>query len=152
MLPYNSELHAQVFADTGSKLNLLLGCVDNSAARRAIASTLENGSWDYGSGRGRVWWLDCGNGLNSGQILLGNASRAEELRGAFLRDVELCRALPAPSLQRPDLLEAPPEPQPVLDCAEAVAQGDQGPTINQVVAAIASSCIEKLLSGTCRWK
>lgn len=151
VLPYDHELHAQVFADTGSKLNLLLGCVDNSVARRAIASTLESGSWDYSSGRGSVWWLDCGNGRNSGQILLGNASRAEELRGAFLRDVERCRALPAPSLQRPDLLEEPPEPQPSLDCAEAVAQGDQGPTINQVVAAIASSYIEKLLAGTCRW-
>ena len=38
-----------------------------------------------------------------------------------------------------------------LDCAEAVARGDQGPTINQVVAAIAASFVEKLLTGTCAW-
>jgi hypothetical protein len=73
------------------------------------------------------------------------------LRGAFLRELGVCRALPAPSLQRPDLLDAPPEPQPVPDCAQAVAHGDQGPTINQVVAAIAAGYVEKLLAGTCAW-
>ena len=88
-----------------------------------------------------------GNGRNSGQVLLGNATRPEALRGAFLPEIGLCRALPAPSLQRPDLLDAPPEPQPAPDCAEAVASGDQGPTINQVVAAIAASYVEKLLAG-----
>jgi hypothetical protein len=29
--------------------------------------------------------------------------------------------------------------------------GDQAPTINQVVAAIAASYVEKLLAGTCGW-
>ena len=151
VLPYDRELHAQVFADANSLLNLLVGCVDNATARRAIAATIEDRSWNCGSRRGRVWWLDCGNGRNSGQVLLGNSTRAEELRGAFLRELELWRALPAPSLQRPDVLEAPPEPQPVPDCAEAIARGDQGPTINQVVAAMAASYVEKLLAGTCGW-
>jgi PRTRC genetic system ThiF family protein len=151
VLPYDRELHAQVFADAGSRLNVLVGCVDNAAARGAIAATLENCSWNHGPGHGRVWWLDCGNGQNAGQILLGNVMRAEELRGAFVRDLEICLALPVPNLQRADLLEAPPDPQPGLDCAEAVARGDQGPTINQVVAAISASYIEKLLVGTCRW-
>lgn len=98
-----------------------------------------------------VWWLDSGNGRNSGQVLLGNATRPEALRGAFLPVAGRCRALPAPSLQRPDLLDAPPEPQPRPDCAEAVAGGDQGPTINQMVAALAASYVEKLLGGTCAW-
>jgi hypothetical protein len=83
--------------------------------------------------------------------LLGNATRSEDVRGAFDPSVGLCRALPAPSLQRPDLLDAPPEPQPQPDCAEAVARGDQGPTINQVVTAIAASYVEKLLERTCGW-
>jgi hypothetical protein len=39
----------------------------------------------------------------------------------------------------------------VRDCAEAVAQHDQAPTINQVMAAIAASYLEQLLAGTCRW-
>jgi len=73
------------------------------------------------------------------------------LRGAFPPAAGLCRALPAPSLQRPDLLEAPPEPRQLPDCAEAVAEGTQGPTINQVVAVIAASFVEKMLAGTCGW-
>lgn len=153
VLLYDRELHAQVLDHPRSRLNLLLGCVDNAAARRAIAETLGEpiAGHAYPSGIGKVWWLDCGNGRNSGQILLGNATHPEELRGAFVPQSGLCRALPAPSLQRPDLLEAPPAPQPQLDCAEAVTLGDQGPSINQVVAAIAASYVEKLLAGTCTW-
>ena len=153
VLPYDRELHAQVFDHPRSRLNLLLGCVDNAAARRAIAETLgvPIGGRGYPGPTGSVWWLDCGNGRNSGQILLGNVTRPEELRGAFVPQTSLCRALPAPSLQRPDLLDAPPAPQPQLDCAQAVVQGDQGPTINQVVAAIAASFVEKLVAGNCTW-
>ncbi|MGD9892996.1 MAG: ThiF family adenylyltransferase [Dehalococcoidia bacterium] len=153
VLPYDAELHAQTFGDGRSRLNLLVGCVDNGAARRALVATLDERRWSYAHHRSpqAVWWLDCGNGRNSGQVLLGNATRPEALRGAFVASDELCRALPAPSLQRPDLLDAPPEPRPLPDCAEAVASGDQGPTVNQVVAALAASYVEKLLAGTCRW-
>jgi PRTRC genetic system ThiF family protein len=151
VLPYDRELHSQVFADAGSALNLLVGCVDNAAARRAIAATLGDRPLSYGSRHDRIWWLDCGNSRNAGQVLLGNATRVDGLRGAFRSHLSLCRALPAPSLQRPDLLESPPDTHSTPDCAEAVAAGDQGPTINQAVAAIAVSYIEKLLTGTCSW-
>jgi len=153
VLPYDAQLHAQVFGEARSRLSLLIGCVDNAAARRAIAATLAQGRWSHAApGNGQpAWWLDAGNGRNSGQVLLGNALRPEALRGAFVPAAGLCRALPAPSLQRPDLLDAPPEPRPRLDCAEAVASGEQGPVINQVVAAIAASYVEKLLAGTCAW-
>ncbi len=153
VLPYDRELHAQVFDHPRSRLNLILGCVDNAAARRAVAGTLDApvGGSGYPRAAVSVWWLDCGNGRNSGQILLGNVTRPEELRGAFASQAGICRALPAPSIQRPDLLDAPPAPQTQVDCAQAVAQGDQGPTINQVVAAIAGSFVEKLLAGTCMW-
>ncbi len=141
--PYDRTLHSKVFGRQSGHLRLLIGCVDNSAARRQIAATLD--------GRSDVLWLDCGNGRNSGQVLLGNATQPEMLRGAFLPQEGVCRALPAPSLQRPDLLDAPPAPQPVLDCAEAIAHQVQGPTINQVVAAVAVSFVEKLLAGSCGW-
>lgn len=143
VLPYDRELHAQVFRPL-SRLNLVVGCVDNAGARSAIAATLNAFDKD-------VWWLDTGNGRNAGQVLLGNALRPEALRGAFVPHLGVCRALPAPSLQRPDLLDAPPAPEPALDCAQAVAQAEQGGTINQVVAAVAASFIEKLLTDTCRW-
>ena len=150
VLPYDRDVHAGVF-ETRARLNLVIGCVDNAAARRAIADTLEG----YPYRASPVWWLDCGNTTNSGQVLLGNALRREDLRGAFLPHAARCVALPAPSLQRPDLLTAPPgatPAAPALDCAQAVAAGEQGPTINQAVAAVAAGVVEKLLAGTCRWE
>jgi hypothetical protein len=154
--PYDRGAHAGIFAEGApSALDLLVGAVDNAAARWALAATLDghdpHGGWD-GVSR-RPWLLDCGNERNSGQVLLGNAMRPEALRGAFLSGEGRCRALPAPGLQRPDLLISPPEPArtPPPDCAEAVADGTQGPTINQVVAALAASLIEKLLADTCTW-
>jgi hypothetical protein len=140
VLPYDHQVHAEVFGHAPSRLALLVGAVDNAAARWAIAQTLDEHRWSGGPApaRPRIWWLDAGNGRNSGVPSAG-----------------VCRALPAPSLQRPDLLDAPPapepQPQPPMDCAQAVARGDQGPTINAVVAAIAASYVEKLLAGTCHW-
>jgi PRTRC genetic system ThiF family protein len=147
VLPYDRRLHAEVFA-APSALRLLVCCVDTAAARRALAATLDGGpaAWQAVTD---TWWLDAGNGRNAGQVLLGNATRAEQLRGAFDRERGTCRALPAPSLQRPDLLAAPPPAAPGPDCAEAVADGAQGPTINQVLAAVAASFVERLLAGTC---
>jgi PRTRC genetic system ThiF family protein len=152
-LPYDRDVHARVFADRGSRLRLVVGCVDNAPARRAIAATLDQRfpSYGYGYVGPDAWWLDCGNGQNAGQVLLGSATRSDGLRGAFLPEAGLCCALPAPSLQRPDLLDAPPAHRSEPDCAEAVAAGDQGPTINQVVAAIAASYVEKLLGDACSW-
>ncbi|MCC6173836.1 MAG: ThiF family adenylyltransferase [Chloroflexi bacterium] len=150
VLPYDRELHAKVLGGTSAELHLIVGCVDNAAARRAIAGTLEAPSRS-GWRSDNIWWLDCGNGRNSGQILLGNTTRPEELRRAFVPARRKCRALPAPSLQRSDLLIATPEPRRQPDCAEAVGDGEQGPTINQMVASIAASFVEKLLAGTCGW-
>jgi PRTRC genetic system ThiF family protein len=153
VLPYDGDLHAELFGQAGAGLRLIVGCVDNAAARRAIAATLDQPRWqaDPSASASRVWWLDAGNGINSGQVLLGNATRPDGLRRAFDADAGVCRALPAPSLQRPDLLDAPPPAAPRLDCAEAVAVAAQGPTINQVVAAVAAAFVEKLLAGTCGW-
>ncbi|MFN8632926.1 MAG: ThiF family adenylyltransferase [Chloroflexota bacterium] len=150
VLPYDRELHAGVFGDSSSDLRLLVGCVDNAAARRTIAATLDAPSRDVMRSQS-TWWLDAGNSRNSGQLLLGNRTRPDTLRMSFVPTDGRCRALPAPSLQRPDLLFAQPEPRLLPDCAEAMATGTQGPTINQVVASIAASYIEKLLAGTCTW-
>lgn len=155
---YRPELHNAVFDAHKrglSRLSLLVGCVDNTGARRELAGSLGGGRGGYGrpAGSAYIWWLDTGNGRNSGQVLLGNATSAGDLRGAFDTEASVCRALPAPSLQRPDLLEAPAEPEsrPLTDCAEAVRAGEQGPTVNQTMAALAVSYVEQLLAGTCSW-
>jgi PRTRC genetic system ThiF family protein len=153
VLPYDTRIHAAAF-DHPSRLALVVGAVDNAAARRAIATTLEEATRNsFPAVRSSMFWLDAGNGRNSGQVLLGNALRAEQLRGAFVPSSAFCHALPAPSMQRPDLLESPPEsqPRPAASCANAVARAEQTGTINQIMAAIAASYLEKLLDRTCGW-
>jgi PRTRC genetic system ThiF family protein len=145
--PYDPDLHARVLGASPG-LRLLLGAVDNAVARRAIAATLDRGA--AAPSRGPTWWVDHGNGRNAGQVLLGSATRPEALRGAFDPELGLCRALPAPSLQRPDLLDAPP-PAPPRDCSEAVAAGEQSRTINQVMAALGAAFVERLLDGRLGW-
>lgn len=145
VLPYDRQLHASVFDRANyqlSRLNLVVGAVDNADARRAIAGTLIGHD---------LWYLDTGNSYNSGQILVGNASEEHQLEGAFHVEQGLVRTLPAPSLQRPDLLDAPPEPEPRLDCTEAVIREEQSRIINQMMASLAATFIEKLLSGTLTW-
>lgn len=153
--PYDPARHAAVFGEAPSALQLVVGAVDNAAARRALAATFEAPPWyaGYGAAPGRCWWLDVGNARDSGQVLLGNVARPAALRGAFSLAEGRCRALPAPHLQRPDLLTSPPAPAaaPAPDCAEAVARAEQGATINQAMAALAASMIERLLAGALAW-
>jgi hypothetical protein len=121
---------------------LFIGCVDNGKARKdielkfkSIAGSYQNSNW---------WWIDAGNGENFGQVLIGNSTFApkyceKENGGVFL-------TLPLPTLQRPDLLaQAPPVR---VDCA---AITEQGPTINQTMAAITIEVIRRLIAGTCSW-
>ncbi|MDP9350079.1 MAG: ThiF family adenylyltransferase [Chloroflexota bacterium] len=152
VLPYDRALHARAF-DGARGLKLVTGCVDNAPARRAMAETLGSGvPAPYGYSQPReVWWLDCGNGRNSGQVLLGSVTSLEELKGSFREAEGVCTALPAPSVQSRELLDAPPVPEPELDCAERIERNEQGPTINQVIAALAASYVEKLLNGSCSW-
>jgi PRTRC genetic system ThiF family protein len=141
VLPYDVGLHRDFF-NARARLALVVGAVDNAAARREIARTLEYG---------QVLWLDCGNGYNSGQVLLGNALSANDLHGSFQLETDTCFALPAPSLQRPDLMVAPPQPREDPNCAVAVERAEQSATINQTMAALAAAYVERLLNGTCSW-
>lgn len=123
--------------------NLLIGCVDNAAARKqlALAAIASNRS---------VWWLDCGNTEQSGQVLLGNTG-AEGLKDAFLSK-RACTRLPWPSLVAPDLLTPRPEEARGrrISCAEQAAANAQSLSINQVVAGIAFDYLLQLLSGQLR--
>ncbi len=115
--------------------SLVLGCVDNGLARRDIAEQVNH-----------HWWVDAGNGDNYGQILIGNQS--EWLLESFDQEDNTCLALPLPTIQMPTLLAQAPRTR---SCAEAVATGDQGPTINQVMAAVMLEVVRRLIEGTCPW-
>ena len=120
--------------------SLIIGCADNAAARRAMAECLP--------GHPCRWLIDAGNDTNWGQVLIGNvAERVDWEEPAFVG--ETCHLLPAPTLQRPDLLTAVSTRPPDVDCAAALDLTDQDPTINQMMASLALQVVRRMVAGTC---
>ncbi len=134
---------------------VIVGCVDNPEGRKEIASALEMDATKRGVARvPRLWWLDCGNGLDTGQVLLGSTRIARDLRFAFpyTANQSICTSLPAPDLQHPELLERQSEPRrtpktdTTLSCADLVTTGDQSPSINSIVANVAASYLWRMFA------
>jgi PRTRC genetic system ThiF family protein len=156
----NIQVHAAQF-DKGmvqleyGNLGVIVGCVDNAAARRVIAETLtQDNNLRNAEELPRLWWLDCGNGKDTGQVLFGAARNARQLQHAFpyFPDQSFCVNLPAPDLQHPDLLVAQTETAPSqtkeasVSCAEMALMGDQSPSINVMVANIAATYLWRLFA------
>lgn len=123
---------------TGDGLHLVIGAVDNPAARALIADVVK-------STNGLLWWLDCGNENHSGQVLLGNAAKNAAMRGAIA--LGLIDRLPAPSLVYPDLVSTPKKQKVKrgASCADLTASGEQSLMINRLVAAWALSMLHDFL-------
>ena len=120
-----------------SELNLVIGAVDNPAARllisKAVASTY-----------GRLWWLDIGNEHHSGQVALGNATEVELFRRSC--ELGMITRLPAPHLVYPDLVKAPvKQTKRKQSCAELTATGEQGLMVNRMMAAWACAMLDSFL-------
>jgi len=121
---------------------IIIGCVDRASARQSIVDRLEWGDW----------WLDAGNGLQSGQILFGNTKTIDGLEEAFYETDHTVDKLPVPSLQVPSLLNEPTKPETqALDCAEAVEEEGQSPIINQAMATLVLEFMYRLLTGRLTW-
>lgn len=128
----------------GGRLTILIGCVDNAAARKQIADALRR-SHDW---EGQAWWLDCGNDESSGQVIVGSATSPEDLGNVFTPSCKICKNLPAPSLVAPDLLEPRPEEllASKLSCAEIQLANAQSLAVNQMVAAVATDYLLRLVT------
>jgi PRTRC genetic system ThiF family protein len=116
---------------------LLVGCVDNHEARRALS-------------RAKCMTLDCGNHATEpvGQVAIGSNSNREQV----LRELERMAArdgvvthLPSPYLVFPDLLQPEEEPEPDLSCQQRIEAGRQHILINDCVAVTAAGYIWRLL-------
>ena len=119
---------------------LIIGCTDNAAARAAMAESLSGGP--------HRWLIDAGNDTNWGQVLVGNVADQECWDEPAFVD-ETCHLLPAPTLQRPDLLTAVSSRPPDVDCAAALDLTDQDPTINQMMASLVLQVVRRMVAGTC---
>lgn len=146
---------------------LIIGCVDNADARKAIAETEMSGF---------SAWLDCGNEKNSGQVLLGLTPGAGTKMNSPFDLPGYCAWLPSPAVQHPELIApgrsirsidfdpgvsdlefasvasaATSQQAPLqsgnnyLSCAEMAMQDSQGLSINQRMAAEAADYLVRLL-------
>jgi len=128
----------------GSKDTLLIGAVDNAAARQELANALPHA----------CAWIDCGNHEHGGQVIIGNSDKLDHKEykpssAAILpkpQDTEQRRlsygTLPAPHIVFPELLQPDPEP---LSCADLAAQNRQALFINDWMAMVAVEYVRKLL-------
>lgn len=130
------------------RLTMIIGCVDNGAARRSLAEALQqHQQWPANATPSRLWWLDCGNSHSSGQVLLGShlATNPDIYQFHQLG----CIKLPAPSIQHPELLVTLPEEESAnnLSCAELAMLDAQSLSINQRIAAEAANYLIQLMTG-----
>jgi PRTRC genetic system ThiF family protein len=112
---------------------LFMGCVDNTAARAAMAIVIEGMD-------GRGWWLDTGNAFGNGHILLGNSVKPckPDL------DIGILSDLPAPHIQDPAIVETEPQSK-ATSCTELTLAAEQGPVVNTLAAALAAPYVHNII-------
>ena len=145
---FSPDIVARDYYHREHKLKILIGCVDNALARQSIASAISQyQSWHTRNIPTELWWLDCGNHTNSGQILIGSHLSTE--LDAYQFHPLGCTKLPAPCLQHPELLEPKPEElsETNISCAEIALLNTQSLAINQRIAAEAASYLVRLSAG-----
>lgn len=126
----------------GSQLTLIIGCVDTPTARAEIDAAIRANIDQRGYPGRALWWLDAGNDRWNGQVLLGNSADDRPIFSEFGD----CVALPLPSVQEPELVEARPAAAAVdLSCADLVALNVQARTVNYMAASWLDVFVERLL-------
>ncbi len=140
---FDSEKHLKSSTSDYRSLTIIVGCVDNYLGRREMHRALDEFR-GYGDAS-RLWWIDGGNGKSSGQVLFGSSTKRLKAEQYFT-GTSICRALPSPSLQHPDLLEPETiETKSDVSCPERVRQGEQGLNINQRVAIEMAEMLSSIL-------
>jgi len=126
-----SGFHAKSFDRNQDRCpDLVIGCVDTRAARRAIQD-----SFSHGLSRAH-YWLDLGNNASSGQYVLGQPLNARNRRkAARLRTV---------SELYPEILDERVGEDPLPSCSAVEALDRQEPFINQTLAASALAMLAQL--------
>jgi PRTRC genetic system ThiF family protein len=110
--------------------DLVIGCVDTRAARRAIEGSISRAL-------NRVsYWLDLGNNAASGQYVLGQPLNARNRRKA-----ERLRTV---SELYPEIVDESAGEDPLPSCSAAEALDRQEPYINQTLAASALAMLAQL--------
>ena len=125
------QFHQRSFERNGDRCpDLVIGCVDSRAARRAI-----EGSFSRALNR-VCYWLDLGNNAASGQYVLGQPLNARNRRKA-----ERLRTV---SELFPEIRDESAGEDPLPSCSAIEALDRQEPYINQTLAASALAMLAQL--------
>ncbi len=147
----------------GAGVSIIIGCVDKTSARREISKT--STGWP-------LYWLDCGNEKNSGQVVLGglrlNQEKPFSLEGfcgwlppvqkvhpelvaSVISDQEISNqenleiGEQALSEQEEKMQEISCQAEPHISCAEMAIRSSQGLSINQRMAVEAADYLVRML-------
>ena len=116
-----------------SMLTVIIGCVDNAAARKSIEELMIEYSSlvAHGFSQTPCWWIDCGNDYTYGQVSIGNWYSVE--LDDYILEPATCNTLPLPTIQYPELLLQTDENE-TLSCAERALLNGQSLNINSQMA------------------
>lgn len=126
-------------------LNVVIGTVDNFAARKLIAQHVD-------AAKDNLFWVDAGNEYSNGQVLIGNCSSREAFKRGL--GLGLSHHLPAPHIVYPDLIQTTKRKAKMIkkkkqerdpSCAELAAEGLQGLFVNRMAAAWSLAMLSDLL-------
>ncbi|MCY7346293.1 MAG: ThiF family adenylyltransferase [Pyrinomonadaceae bacterium] len=143
-----------VQSSSSQKLTFLVGCVDNHLARFQMHEAVKfYNEQRYASDGARLWWIDGGNGRDTGQVLIGNRLDDKTICESA-RKSPILSLLPAPSLQHPELLRRESTKsierqnqttEERITCSERIRLGEQSLNVNQRVAVEMSQVLSELL-------
>ena len=143
-----------VQSSSSQKLTILVGCVDNHPARLQMHEAVKfYNEQRYASDGARLWWIDGGNGRDTGQVLIGNRLDDKTICESA-RKSPILSLLPAPSLQHPELLRRESgksierqnqTTEERITCSERIRLGEQSLNVNQRVAVEMSQVLSELL-------
>ena len=106
-------------------IDLVIGCVDTPAARRAIAASMARPDpFRTSNAPDTRYWLDFGNGADFGQFVLGQVPVGK---------AEVADRLPTAPELYPEIV-TDPETEDGPSCSAAEALTRQAPFVNQVLA------------------
>jgi len=117
-----------------NEMTVVIGAVDSPGARQEIRQM------PWGS---KCWWLDSGNDLANGQVLLGNWHQPQ----TTIDPLGFATMVPLPSVQEPGIIEQGSKGagEQGSSCAELLIEESQSLMINQMMASWLGAYLSRLL-------
>lgn len=123
-----------------SQANITISCVDTVAARFAITAILKENSMQHHNRDCGLYWMDFGNGLNSGQVIL---STITPIKQPGSTKFQTASKLPFVTDEFKDTLKAIDEAE-IPSCSLAEALTKQDLFINTALCSLGSSLLWNL--------